>query len=103
MTGVMTCVRGELAVDSYDYVGRLSDEEWIIRALPRALLRPGDTSTLTEKARNIHRVAAPGPAQIVDIFSPPYDVDKTNATRWFKLRSSRVNRADPSLFVAETQ
>jgi hypothetical protein len=103
MTGVMTCVRGELAVESYDYVDRLSDEEWIIRALPRALLRPGDTSTLTEKARNIHRVAAPAATQIVDIFSPPYDADRTTSTRWFKLRGSRADRADPRLFIAEAQ
>ena len=103
MTGVMTCVRGELTVDSYDYVDALSEEEWIIRAIPRTVLQPGDTSTLTEKERNIHRVAAPAAAQIIDIFSPPYDADRTNATRWFKLRSSRAHRADPSLFIAETQ
>jgi hypothetical protein len=101
MTGVMTCVRGELAVDSYDYVDRVSDEEWIIRALPQALLHPGDTSTLTEKERNIHRVAAPAAAQIIDIFSPPYDIERTNATRWFKLRSSKAYRPDSQLFIAE--
>jgi PCO_ADO len=103
MTGVMTCVRGKLEVDSYNYVGRLSEEEWVIRALPRALLRPGDTSTLTEKARNIHRVAAPTAAQIIDIFAPPYDANRTISTRWFKLRSSRAHGADPCLFIAETQ
>lgn len=102
MTGVMTCVRGQLTVDSYDCVDRLSEEEWIIRALPRASLYPGDTGTLTEKERNIHRVPAPSAAQIVDIFSPPYDVDRTNATRWFKLRSSNAYRPESHLFIAET-
>lgn len=103
MTGVMTCVRGELTVDSYDYVDRLSKEEWIIRALPRAGLQPGNTSTLTEKARNIHQVAAPAAAQIVDIFSPPYDAERTYSTRWFKLRSSRASGRDADLFIAEVR
>ena len=98
----MTCVLGQLTVDSYDYVERLSEGEWIIRALPRTLLQPGDISTLTEKERNIHRVAAPTAAQIIDIFSPPYDAEKANSTRWFKLRSSRAHQADSRLFIAET-
>jgi hypothetical protein len=103
MTGVMTCVHGELTVESFDCVTRLSDDEWVVRALPRAVLRPGDTSTLTEKVRNIHRVAAPVSAQIIDIFSPPYDSDRTVSTRWFKMRRAIGKPSDQGLLIAEAQ
>jgi hypothetical protein len=65
-----------------------------------ATLRQNDISTLTAKARNIHTLTARKVTQLVDIFTPPYDAERIEKSRWFEL-DPEARPGEPDLFEAK--
>lgn len=91
MTGVLLCAVGELLATNYDLIK--SEEKsgvCLLRRSSEAILLPGSTSALTDKLSNIHCVRAKRFTQLIDIFTPPYDDARTNATRWYELEQQPV-------------
>ncbi len=85
MTGVMVCAVGGVEVYEYDPLGAPATGFQVIRSCGHETLHPGDVSTLTAMARNIHFVRAMVDSQLIDIFTPPYTQDRIDATRWFEV------------------
>jgi len=110
MTGMILCASGEIQTANYDElidppvapaaeaVAPVANHT-VLRRVGQSVLRPNDISTLTAKERNIHTLKALKVTQLVDIFTPPYDHDRSERSRWFELDAEpRPNY--PDLFQA---
>lgn len=94
MTGVLTCASGELQVGSYDRVQApevAGSSTILLKKLGSDLITPGKISTLTDTRRNIHYVKAQSFTQVIDIFTPPYNTERTNKTNWYRVEPRPVN------------
>lgn len=84
MTGVILNATGEIEVWNYDMLAEREDkEDVLLLQTSHAMLKKGEVSTLTSKARNIHRLKAKKFTQLIDIFAPPYDKQKIADSSWF--------------------
>lgn len=94
MTGMILCASGEIETTNYDPVEKpeieVSAGHILLKQVERTVLRKNDISTLTAKARNIHTLTARKPTQLVDIFTPPYDKESIEKSRWFELSPDPV-------------
>jgi cysteamine dioxygenase len=48
-------------------------------------MKKGDISTLTSKARNIHTLKAKQVTQLIDIFTQPYNKERSENSQWYEL------------------
>jgi hypothetical protein len=102
MTGVLTCATGDLLVASYDQVDSAEPpghSDILIRKLGTEVITPGKISTLTNTRRNIHAVKALSFTQVIDIFTPPYNRERTSKTAWYRVEN-RSLRNQGEVFVA---
>lgn len=106
MTGMILCASGEVETANYDEVPPTPDADaapanrTVLRRVGQSILRPNDISTLTAKDRNIHTLKALQVTQLVDIFTPPYNHDRSERSRWFELDAQPHSNA-PDLFDAQ--
>jgi hypothetical protein len=101
MTGVSACVSGRVHVRSWDLIERSAEgPRSLVRDLGRVTLEPGRTSALTPETRNVHHLTADAPAQIVDVFTPPYGSPRVGKTTWYRIGSEPLE-GRPGLFTAE--
>jgi hypothetical protein len=89
MTGMILCASGEIETANFDPV-ELPDFETpagrqLLKLAGQATLKKNDISTLTAKARNIHTLRARKVTQLVDIFTPPYNEERAEQSKWFNL------------------
>lgn len=86
MTGVLLCATGEVDVWNYDELGESPEPGHVLlRRTAKARLEKASVSTLTSKARNIHRLEARSLTQLVDVFAPPYNRERIDKSRWFEV------------------
>lgn len=86
MTGVILCASGEIEVWNYDLLGQQGESKNVLlEETSHDLLSKGRVSTLTSKARNIHSLQAKKLTQLVDIFAPPYDKERTAKSAWYEV------------------
>lgn len=86
MTGVLLCATGDIDVWNYDELEEAPEPGHILlRETSQARLVKSNVSTLTSKERNIHRLQARELTQLVDIFTPPYNKDRSKRSRWFEV------------------
>ena len=86
MTGVLLCATGETDVWNYDLLGqREGTQNVLLKQTSHTLLTKGQVSTLTSKERNIHRLKAQSLTQLVDIFAPPYNKERSRNSSWFNV------------------
>jgi cysteamine dioxygenase len=84
MTGVLLCATGDIDVWNYDEMKDAPDgAKLLLRQSSLARLTKSDVSTLTSGERNIHRLQARELTQLIDIFAPPYNRERIQASRWF--------------------
>jgi len=89
MTGMILCGSGEIETSNYDPI-TLADYETpaghqLLKHTTTAILKQNDISTLTAKANNIHTLKALKPTQLIDIFTPPYNKERSEKSRWFDI------------------
>lgn len=89
MTGMILCASGEIETLNYDPIElpgtQVSEGHQLLKCVDHSILKKNDISTLTAKARNIHTLKATKVTQLVDIFTPPYDKQKIEDSKWFEL------------------
>lgn len=94
MTGVMACLSGHVAVETYELLTIDSARRVAtLRRCGAATLRPGKTSTLTATRGNVHQLVARNGCELIDIFTPPYTPYRTHATRWYELANDPIDSA----------
>ena len=88
MTGVLLCATGHIDVWNYDLMPHENDEDKVLlKETAQSSLHKGNVSTLTSKARTIHRLQAHQLTQLVDIFAPPYNKERIKKSTWFEVDS----------------
>ncbi|MDA0766272.1 MAG: hypothetical protein O3A87_07320 [Verrucomicrobia bacterium] len=85
MTGVLLCTTGRLQTDNYDLLERRESGSFLLRQSASEILEKGTVSTLTSHERNIHRVEALDLCQVIDIFAPPYDPQRSAKSTFFNV------------------
>lgn len=84
MTGVLLCATGNIDVWNYDLLPHENDaEKVLLKETAKSTLLKGHVSTLTSKARNIHKLHAHQLTQLVDVFAPPYNRERIKKSTWF--------------------
>lgn len=97
MTGVILCASGQIETWNYDLVGEKKDKEHVLlRETNHDLLDKGKVSTLTSRARNIHRLKARKLTQLIDIFAPPYNKDRIEKSSWYEVDPESFTGKDGS-------
>ena len=88
MTGVLLCATGKVDVWNYDELADAPEPgHLLLRETGRECLEKASVSTLTSKERNIHRLKARELTQLIDIFAPPYNRERSEKSRWFDVDS----------------
>ena len=87
---MILCASGEIETMNYDLVEVPVEKpveagHCLLRRVEKKVLKKNDLSTLTAKERNIHTLTARKVTQLVDVFTPPYDEERTELSRWFEL------------------
>lgn len=100
MTGVLLCASGALQVENFDEVQEQEGAPLFLRRTGSLQLPAGKVSTLTSKRRNIHTVRAGQFTQVIDVFAPPYNKERSDASVWYELDPKPVD-GEPDLFRAE--
>ncbi len=104
MTGMILCASGEIETSNFDPIElpdtQASEGHLFLKKADTAVLKKNDISTLTAKARNIHTLKASKVTQLVDIFTPPYNDERVEQSRWFKLAPDPVE-GHKDIFEAE--
>ena len=104
MTGVLLCATGEVEVWNYDVLEEQElKQNVLLKQTSHARLAQGKVSTLTSKERNIHRVSARKFTQLVDVFAPPYNRQRSLDSTWYEVDTEeyRINgKAQDNVFEA---
>jgi cysteamine dioxygenase len=89
MTGMILFASGEIETMNFDPVAlpdfETGADHQLLKLAGQATLKKNDISTLTAKARNNHTLRARKVTQLVDIFTPPYNDERSEPSRWFNL------------------
>ena len=104
MTGMILCASGEIETTNYNVVeppaGKaLEAGHCLLRRVAKKVLRKNDLSTLTAKERNIHTLTARKVTHLVDVFTPPYNDERSVQSRWFEL-DAEARPGSPDVFEA---
>ena len=84
MTGVIICTHGEIEVNHYDKLTETSEQDLPLLQKERQLtMTPGVTATLTVDRGNIHELEAKEFTRMIDVFTPPYNLDRSVRSRYY--------------------
>lgn len=84
MTGVVICTHGKIEVTHYDKLAETSEQDLPLLQKERNLtMKPGTTATLTANRGNIHELHAKEFTRMIDVFTPPYNRDRSSRSRYY--------------------
>lgn len=110
MTGMILCASGRIHTKNYDLIEELprtladgtKEINCLLRQSAEEMLEKNSVTTLTAKARNIHTLQAKETTQLIDIFTPPYNDQRSEDSRWFDLNEIPRTGSD-NLFDARVR
>ncbi len=99
MTGMILCGSGEIRAQNYDLYKTVEEKDvdgarsgkYLLHRSMDSTLRKGDISTLTSRARNIHTLKAAQVTQLIDIFTPPYNKERSEKSCWYEVDEAPVS------------
>lgn len=100
MTGVILCVSGAVDVENFTLLDETAeDSEFLLQRTAQTRMRALDIGTLTSRDSNIHSLKALEFTQMLDVFTPPYNEDRSNRSRWFRRAAAPLPGRD-EIFAA---
>jgi PCO_ADO len=85
MTGCILCSEGEVRVQNYTLDERKSERgRPLIRVVSDVTMTPGCTGALTSTVANIHALQSVTFTRLIDVFTPPYNDDRSRRSRWYQ-------------------
>jgi hypothetical protein len=88
MTGVMTCAAGQIDVRSFRLLEQSHETDaFVLQDEGAVRMSQGMVGTLTATKHNIHGLKAQSFAQVIDIFTPPYDAIRIRDSKYFQIVS----------------
>jgi predicted metal-dependent enzyme (double-stranded beta helix superfamily) len=92
MTGVILGLRGAARIDAFDRLPHPErDDRWRLRPAGPVVVAPGQHATLTPDRGNVHALRADTFTELLDVFTPPYDAERSAEFRWYE----RAETSDP--------
>ena len=86
MTGCIRCVSGRVVVRNFTELGRGASADHVrLRHDATLTMLPGTTGMLTSTTGNLHDLEAQEFTRLIDVFTPPYNDDRSRRSRWFTL------------------
>ncbi len=102
MTGCIRCVSGRVVVRNFTELGRGASADHVrLRHDATLTMIPGTTGTLTSTTGNLHDLEAQEFTRLIDVFTPPYNDDRSRRSRWFQL--AEESPTTPGEFTAVVQ
>jgi PCO_ADO len=102
MTGCIRCVSGRVVVRNFTELGRgASADDVRLRHDATVTMTPGMTGTLTSTTGNLHDLVAEEFTRLIDVFTPPYNDDRSRRSRWLQL--TQESPTTPGEFTAVVQ
>jgi hypothetical protein len=100
MTGVIMCISGTVDVENFTLLDEASPQsDYLLERTARWRMRDLDVGTLTATTSNIHGLQAIEFTQMLDVFTPPYNDDRSQRSRWFR-RAAQPLANRPDVFEA---
>ncbi len=91
MTGCIRCIEGEVRICNFTEIGPGDKANHIKLTLDSDVtMVPGSTGALTSTTANLHDLHAKKFTRLIDVFTPPYNKDRSKRSRWFDLNSQVV-------------
>ena len=85
MTGCILCSEGEIQVQNYTLGKRTSERgRPLLQPVSDLTMTPGSTSALSATVANIHALQAVRFTRLIDVFTPPYNDDRSRRARWYE-------------------
>ncbi len=101
MTGVVFCTEGHIEIDHFDKLVETADNgNPLLQRGPSIIMTAGDTAALTADKNNIHTLRAKQFTRMIDVFTPPYDQNRVNRSRYYTLDDAATD-SRPEVFEAE--
>jgi hypothetical protein len=86
MTGCIRCLGGRIEVRNFTAMTRAEPGgEVLLRQESAVTMRAGSCGTLTSTVGNLHDLVAQEDTRLIDVFTPPYDGQRTERSRWYAL------------------
>ncbi len=102
MTGVVLCMEGNVKVTHYDKLDVLTkDGRPLLKFHNHLNMKSGDIAMLTENQGNIHTLKAKEFTRMIDIFTPPYNIDRRDRARYYWLDDEEYQEQE-GVFGADT-
>ena len=99
MTGVILGLRGAARITAFDRTSHPDREDWYrLRQVADGVVGAGDHATLTPTRGNVHCLKADVYTELLDVFTPPYDEQRSAEFRWYERSVAPVGV--PGLFDA---
>ena len=101
MTGVILGLSGEVEIQSFNLLPELSPSGALqLQRLAVSNVTPGVHATLTADRGNIHSLRAISRTELLDVFTPGYNQDRSVRSKWFT-RSTTPLDGTTDIFEAE--
>lgn len=101
MTGVTLCTQGKLQVDHYDVLTkRSSADNLLLQQRQKLVMGAGDSAILTADHGNIHTLKADQFTRLIDVFTPPYNRDRSRRSKYYQ-RDSTPYQGQVGVFEGE--
>ncbi len=101
MTGVILGLTGEVEIQSFNLLPELSASGALqLQRLAVSNVTPGVHATLTANRGNIHSLRAISRTELLDVFTPGYNQDRSVRSKWFTRSSTPVD-GTTDIFEAE--
>jgi len=86
MTGCIRCLSGRVVVRNFTELGPGTVSGQVrLRHDTTSVMVPGSTGILTSTISNLHDLEAQEFTRLIDVFTPPYNDDRSHRSRWFTL------------------
>ena len=101
MSGVILCVKGNIAIDNFDLLPKKSENErLLLKQTDSVIMKPGMVGSLSSTRGNIHSLKATEFTRLIDIFTPPYDKRRIKDSRYFS-KSAQSYKGAKGIFEAK--
>lgn len=91
MTGVILGLRGAAHIEAFDRLPYPEREDrWHLRRAGAAVVRPGQHATLTPERGNVHALKADVFTELLDVFTPPYDAQRSAEFKWYERSDTAI-------------
>jgi hypothetical protein len=102
MSGVILCTEGRINIQNYDLLkNKSTNNKLLLKQTANITMVPGSTGFLTSASGNIHALQADRFTRLIDVFTPPYNRDRSKRSKWYS-KANTYYEGTAGIFEAKT-